>query len=119
MRNVLLAAVLCFAGLAGVARAQQAQDPFAGDKLYDGYVCDSSCNAVEKHSPCKDKCPAAGHNAVLVSGDKVITIDNPDTVEKRDLGQRVQVRGKMLANGSLHVDLLHRVTPGGDSYDGH
>ncbi len=118
MRNFLLAIALSGIALSIPVKVHPQTDPFNNDKLYSGYVCDASCSAVEKHSPCKDKCPAAGAKPVLVSGHKVLTIDNPEAIQKQDLGQRVQIRGSLTSDGSLHVDLLHRIVPGGEAYDG-
>jgi hypothetical protein len=99
-KTILLAFVLCFAGLSAWAAPN--------DQSWTGWVSDSKCGAKganAEHAACAKKCIAAGEKPVLVTDkdQKVVAIANPDAVSG-NIGQHVEVSGSMTSNGSLHVD---------------
>ena len=73
----------------------------------NGYVSDSLCGAKganEKAAECTKKCIEKGAKMVVVtdSDQKVLTVDNPDTLKGHE-GHHVAVTGEV--NGdSIHVD---------------
>lgn len=72
-----------------------------------GYVSDSKCGAKganAKAGECTKKCLQAGAKMVVVTdGDqKVLTVDNPDTLTGHE-GHHVAVTGKV-SGDSIHVD---------------
>ena len=73
-----------------------------------GWISDSKCGAKganADHAACAKKCVEAGEKPVFVSDkdQKIVPIDNPDAVSGQ-VGQHVQVSGKMTTAGSLHID---------------
>jgi hypothetical protein len=99
-KSVLLAVALCLLALAAWAAPK--------DESMTGWISDSKCaakGANAGHAACAQKCVEAGEKPVLVTDkdQKVVPIENPAAVSAQ-LGQHVQVSGKMTASGSLHVD---------------
>ena len=88
---VAVAVGLTFA-LAGVASAKEAKMKSTTIK---GWVSDSKCGvkgANAAHASCTTKCLANGEKPVLVEGDKVMMIDNPEAVKGHE-GHYVKVKG--------------------------
>lgn len=81
---------------------------FAADATtVNGYVSDSKCGAKganTKAAECTKKCIQAGAKMVVVTdGDqKVLTVDNPDTLTGHE-GHHVAVTGTVTGE-SIHVD---------------
>jgi hypothetical protein len=81
----------------------------AADTTVNGYVSDSQCGAKGAnagHADCMNKCLSKGAKAVIVTdGDqKVLTVDNPDTLKGHE-GHHVAATGTV--NGdSIHIDSL-------------
>jgi hypothetical protein len=99
-KMVVMAAMLFTFGLSAWAAPN--------DQSLSGWISDSKCGvkgANAAHATCAKKCVDAGEKPVLVTDkdQKVVPIENPDAVSGQ-LGQHVQVNGKMTASGSLHVD---------------
>jgi len=72
-----------------------------------GMIGDSKCGAkhaaaAEKDVACAQKCVKGGAKPVLLVGEKVYTIENPDAVEEH-VGHKVTVSGKVTGD-SIHVD---------------
>jgi hypothetical protein len=72
-----------------------------------GMIGDSKCGAKhvaagEKDVACAQKCVKGGASPVLLSGDKVYKIDNPDAVMDH-VGHQVTVTGKVDGD-TVHVD---------------
>lgn len=98
-KMVVMAAMLFMFGLGAWAAPNQS---------LSGWISDSKCGAKganAAHATCAKKCVDAGEKPVLVTDkdQKVVPIENPDAVTGQ-VGQHVQVSGKMTASGSLHVD---------------
>jgi len=78
----------------------------ADSTTVNGYVSDSQCaakGAKDGHTDCMNKCISKGAKYVIVTdGDqKVLTVDNPDTLKGHE-GHHVAVTGQV--NGeSIHV----------------
>ena len=67
----------------------------AKDMSWSGWVSDSKCGvkgANAEHAACAKKCIADGEKPVLVVGEKVYTITNPDTLVSH-AGEKVTVEG--------------------------
>lgn len=99
-KTIVLALAIYFSGLTLWAAPK--------DQSWTGWISDSKCGvkgANASHAACAKKCIGAGEKPVLVTDtdQKVVSIDNPDAVTS-DIGQHVQVKGTMTANGALHVD---------------
>jgi len=80
----------------------------AKDMTWDGWISDSKCGAKganAAHATCAQKCVGAGEKPVFVTDkdQKVVNIDNPGAVTG-EVGQHVQITGKMTDNGMVHVD---------------
>jgi hypothetical protein len=83
---------------------------FAADSTtVNGYVADSQCGAKgasadPKAAECTKKCLKSGAKMVVVTdGDqKVLTVDNPDTLTGHE-GHHVAVTGQV-SGDSIHVD---------------
>jgi len=79
----------------------------AADTTVNGYVSDSQCGAKgakASHADCMNKCLAKGAKAVIVTDkdQKVLTIDNPDSVKGHE-GHHVAVTGEVKGD-SVHID---------------
>ena len=90
---------------AGLALSLFAVGAFA--ESMSGTISDEHCGA--KHvagsaadQKCAAKCIGGGAAPVLVSGDKVYKIDNPDAVKGHE-GHKVTVNGNV-SGDSIHVD---------------
>lgn len=99
-KTIVLAAVLCFAGLSTWAAPK--------NQSWTGWISDSKCGAKganASHATCAKQCVAAGEKPVLVTDNsqKVVAIENPSAVSG-EIGQHVQITGSLTAGGSLHVD---------------
>ena len=73
----------------------------------NGYVSDSQCGAKgakDGHADCMNKCIAKGAKAVIVtdSDQKVLTVDNPDTIKGHE-GHHVAVTGHVMGD-SVHIE---------------
>ncbi len=70
----------------------------AGDKgKWTGFISDSDCGIKgnnKDHAACAKKCIANGAKPVLVVGEKVYTINNPEKVAKF-IGQKVTISGDL------------------------
>jgi hypothetical protein len=102
MRKIL---VLCLAICFVFALAAWAVDGPATTTV-NGYVSDNKCGvkgASATHAACAQKCIAGGAQAVIVTdGDqKVLTVDNPDTLKGHE-GHHVAVTGTV-TNDTIHV----------------
>jgi hypothetical protein len=81
---------------------------FADDSTtVNGYVSDSKCGAKganAKAAECTKKCVKAGAKLVVVtdSDQKVLTVDNPDTLTGHE-GHHVAVTGHVMGD-SIHVE---------------
>jgi len=81
---------------------------FAADPTtVNGYVSDSKCGAKganAKAAECTKKCVQAGAKLVVVtdSDQKVLAVDNPDTLSGHE-GHHVAVTGTVTGD-SIHVD---------------
>jgi hypothetical protein len=94
----------------------------AKDMSWSGWISDSKCGAKganAAHEACAKKCVAGGEKAVLVTDKdmKVVNIDNPDSVTDH-LGHHVMVTGKMMDNGSVHIDKVKMISQKGGSGNG-
>jgi hypothetical protein len=72
---------------------------------WTGFISDSDCGIKgnnKDHAACAKKCIAAGAKPVLVVGDKVYTINNPEKVA-RFIGQKVTISGT-LTGDALDID---------------
>jgi len=71
---------------------------YAADKgTWTGFISDDHCGAKsgnEGHAACAKKCVKAGHKPVLVVGDKMYTLNNPDKVANF-IGDKVTIEGNM------------------------
>lgn len=80
-----------------------------------GVVSDAMCSknpakaSSEAHAACADKCIKGGSPAVLVVGDKVYAVSNPDKLTAF-AGKKVTVDGKV-ADGTLTVASVAPVAP--------
>lgn len=67
---------------------------------FTGYVSDAMCAkdphkaATADHAACAQKCIQGGEKPVLIVGDKVYTITNPDTLVSH-AGHKVTVNGEV------------------------
>ena len=91
----------------------------AKDMSWSGWISDSKCGAKganAAHEACAKKCIAAGEKPVLVTDKdmKVVPIDNPDAVTDH-IGHHVEVTGKMMGNGSVHIDKVKMLSQKGGS----
>ena len=81
---------------------------FAEDSTtVNGYVSDSKCGvkgANAKSAECTKKCVKAGEKLVVVTdeGQKVLAVDNPDTLTGHE-GHHVAVTGHVMGD-SIHVE---------------
>ena len=103
MRKIL---VLCIAICFVFALTALALDDAAKSTTVNGYVSDNKCGvkgASASHAACAQKCIAGGAQAVIVTdGDqKVLTVDNPDTLKGHE-GHHVAVTGTV-TNDTIHV----------------
>ena len=94
MKKVLLVAfaVAVSFSLATIASAKEAKMTSTTIK---GWVSDSKCGVKGNnaaHAACTAKCLANGEKPVLVEGDKVMMIDNPEAVKGHE-GHYVKVKG--------------------------
>ena len=86
MKKLVAAAALCFASTGAFAES------------LTGYVSDAMCAkdphkvSTAEHAACAQKCIQGGEKPVLVVGDKVYTITNPDTLVPH-AGHKVTVDG--------------------------
>lgn len=76
---------------------------------WTGTISDSHCGAKhvaasEADQKCATKCITGGAKPVLVVGDKVLNIDNPDAVKGHE-GHKVTVTGNMTGD-TVHVDTV-------------
>ena len=99
-KTTVLMITLCLVAVAAWAAPK--------DESMTGWISDSKCaakGANAGHAACAQKCIEAGEKPVLVTDkdQKIVPIDNPAAVSAQ-VGQHVQVSGKMTAAGSLHVD---------------
>jgi hypothetical protein len=81
---------------------------FAADTV-KGTVSDSLCGAKganASHAACMNKCLAKGAKAVIVTdGDqKVLTVDNPDTLKGHE-GHHISATGTVTGD-SIHIDTM-------------
>lgn len=87
---------------------------FAADATtVNGYVADSKCGAKGKtNAECTKKCIQAGAKMVVVTdtGDKVLTVDNPDALAGHE-GHHVAVTGTV-SGESIHVDSVKMLKGG-------
>ena len=93
--------VAFFVSTASVAHAKEAK---MKSTTLKGWVSDSKCGlkgASAAHASCAAKCIANGEKPVLVEGDKIMTIDNPDAVKGHE-GHYVKVKGHVEGD-SVHV----------------
>jgi hypothetical protein len=94
--------------LAGALLALAASVSFASDaQTVNGWVSDSKCGVKGANAgaeACTKKCIAAGASAVVVtdSDQKVLTVDNPETL-KDHYGHHVAVTGH-IEGDKIHVD---------------
>ena len=95
---VMFAAALLFAAAPALA---------AADKTWTGTISDSKCGAKHpagEHNgkkmteeDCAKACVEGGAKPVFVTGGKVYTIENPDTVKGHE-GHKVKLTGEMKGN---------------------
>lgn len=87
---------------------------FAADATtVNGYVADSKCGAKGKtNAECTKKCIQAGAKMVVVTdtGDKVLTVENPDALAGHE-GHHVAVTGTV-SGDSIHVDSVKMLKGG-------
>ena len=86
MKNIFLAALLLISATV-----------FAGDPItVTGYVGDDHCGnkSGPGHSECAKKCVKSGHKPVLVVGEKVYTVSNPEKLSDF-VGEKVKVTGEV------------------------
>lgn len=87
---------------------------FAADATtVNGYVADSKCGAKGKtNAECTKKCIQAGAKMVVVTdtGDKVLTVENPDALAGHE-GHHVAVTGTV-SGESIHVDSVKMLKGG-------
>ena len=94
--------------LAGAMVVAMASVSFAGDaQTVNGWISDSKCGAKGANAgseACTKKCIAAGASPVVVTDkdQKVLTVDNPDTL-KEHYGHHVAVTGH-IDGDKIHVD---------------
>lgn len=84
MKNMFLAALLLFSA-----------SVFAADPIkVTGFIGDDHCakKSGPSHSECAKKCVKAGHKPVLIVGEKVYSISNPDKLGDL-VGEKVDVTG--------------------------
>ena len=86
MKNIFLAALLLISA-----------SVFAGDPIkVTGYVGDDHCGKKSGpgHAECAKKCVKSGHKPVLVVGEKVYAISNPEKLNDF-VGDKVDVTGEV------------------------
>ena len=81
---------------------------FAADTV-NGTVSDSMCGAKganASHAACMTKCLAKGAKAVIVTDkdQKVLTVDNPDTLKGHE-GHHISAPGTVTGD-SIHIDSM-------------
>ncbi len=89
---LVMMSVGLFFAVANVASAKEAKMKTTTIK---GWVGDSKCGVKSgsaAHAACAAKCLANGEKPVLVEGDKVMMIDNPEAVKGHE-GHYVKVKG--------------------------
>ena len=71
---------------------------YAADKgTWTGFISDDHCGVKSGnagHAECAKKCVKAGHKPVLVVGDKMYTLNNPDKVANF-IGDKVTIEGNL------------------------
>lgn len=88
---VMLSVGLLFS-LAGVASAKEAKMKTTTLK---GWISESKCKmkgTTAAHAECTKKCIEGGASPVLIQGDQILTIDNPESIKGHE-GQFVKVKG--------------------------
>jgi len=90
-----------FFAMANVANAKEAKMKTTTVK---GWVGDSKCGVKSgsaAHADCTKKCLENGEKPVLVEGDKVMMIDNPEAIKGHE-GHYVKVKGTVDGD-KIHV----------------